>query len=124
MADGHITVKIDPSMEELRKSVAEILCESETWPEHGNVPLAVGAVVALLHAGCGRLEAEVCRLRDLAGRAADMLTAYGELIRREGASHVEEHHYLPEVEHTARELRQCALEPNARVTGPQQAAQE
>lgn len=42
----------------------------------------------------------------LAERAADMLTAYAELIRRDGASHVEEHHYLPEVEHTARELRQ------------------
>jgi hypothetical protein len=52
--------------------------------------------------------------RDLAERAADMLTAYGELIRRDGASHVEEHHYLPEVEHTARELR-CALGPNVEV---------
>jgi len=57
--------------------------------------------------------AEVDRLRGLAERAADMLTAYGELIRRDGASHVEEHHYLPEVEHTARELRECALGPNA-----------
>jgi hypothetical protein len=70
---------------------------------------------SLLHAGCGRLEAEVYRLRDLAERAADMLTAYGELIRRDGASHVEEHHYLPEVEHTARELRRCALGPNVEV---------
>jgi len=58
------------------------------------------------------LLAEVDRLRGLAERAADMLTAYGELIRRDGASHVEEHHYLPEVEHTARELRECALGPN------------
>jgi len=38
-------------------------------------------------------------------RAASMLTGYGELIRRDGASHVEEHHYLPEVEHVAAELR-------------------
>lgn len=117
MADGQITVTIEPSMEELRKSVAEILGEPQTWPEHGNVALAVGAVVALLHAGCGRLESEVERLRGLAERAADMLTAYGELIRRDGASHVEEHHYLPEVEHTASELRQCALGPNASLSG-------
>ena len=41
-------------------------------------------------------------------RAADMLTAYAELIRRDGASHVEEHHYLPEVEFTAQELRRAA----------------
>lgn len=38
-------------------------------------------------------------------RAANMLIGYGELIRRDGASHVEEHHYLPEVEHVANELR-------------------
>lgn len=44
--------------------------------------------------------------RSLVERASDMLTAYAELIRRDGASHVEEHHYLPEVEHTASELRQ------------------
>ena len=41
-------------------------------------------------------------------RAADMLTAYAELIRRDGASHIEEHHYLPEVEFTAQELRRAA----------------
>ena len=38
-------------------------------------------------------------------RAADMLTAYGELIRRDGASRIEEHHYLPEVEFLVSELR-------------------
>ncbi len=43
--------------------------------------------------------------RMLLERAASMLTGYGELIRRDGASHVEEHHYLPEVEHVAAELR-------------------
>lgn len=41
-------------------------------------------------------------------RAADMLTAYAELIRRDGASHVEEHHYLPDVEWVASELRTMA----------------
>jgi len=54
------------------------------------------------------LDAELSKLRldrGLVDRAADMLTAYAELIRRDGASHVEEHHYLPEVEHTATELR-------------------
>ena len=44
-------------------------------------------------------------VRMLLERAASMLTGYGELIRRDGASHVEEHHYLPEVEHVAAELR-------------------
>lgn len=38
-------------------------------------------------------------------RAADMLTAYGEMIRRGGARELDEHHYLPEVEETARSLR-------------------
>lgn len=38
-------------------------------------------------------------------RAADMLTAYAELIRRDGASKLDEHHYLPEVEQTAKTLR-------------------
>jgi hypothetical protein len=54
------------------------------------------------------LDAELGKLRldrGLVERGADMLTAYAELIRRDGASHVEEHHYLPEVEHTATELR-------------------
>ena len=54
------------------------------------------------------LDAELGKLRldrGLVERAADMLTAYAELIRRDGATHVEEHHYLPEVEHTATELR-------------------
>lgn len=44
-------------------------------------------------------------VRMLLERAASMLTGYGELIRRDGASHVDEHHYLPEVEHVAAELR-------------------
>lgn len=52
-------------------------------------------------------------------RAADMLTAYGELIRRDGASHVDEHHYLPEVEFVAQELRDMAALPNTQTTGPQ-----
>lgn len=43
-------------------------------------------------------------------RAASMLTGYGELIRRDGASHAEEHHYLPEVEHVAAELRTLTAE--------------
>ena len=42
-------------------------------------------------------------------RAADMLTAYAEMIRRDGATHVEEHHYLPEVEFFAAELRARAV---------------
>lgn len=38
--------------EELRKSVASLLGEDEnTWPDHGNVELAVAASVALLHKG-------------------------------------------------------------------------
>lgn len=41
-------------------------------------------------------------------RAADMLTAYAELIRRDGATNVEQHHYLPEVEFQASELRKAA----------------
>ena len=46
-------------------------------------------------------------------RAADMLVAYAELIRRDGASHVEEHHYLPEVEWVAAEVRAAASRPFA-----------
>ena len=42
-------------------------------------------------------------------RAADMLTAYAELIRRDGATHVEEHHYLPDVEYIATELRTLGI---------------
>ena len=42
-------------------------------------------------------------------RAADILTAYAELIRRDGATHVEEHHYLPDVEFIAAELRAQAV---------------
>ena len=42
-------------------------------------------------------------------RAADMLTAYAELIRRDGATHVEEHHYQPDVEFIATELRARAV---------------
>ena len=42
-------------------------------------------------------------------RAADMLTAYAELIRRDGATHVEEHHYLPDVEYIATELRALGI---------------
>lgn len=35
-------------MDELRRSVAEIIgCDPETWPEHGNAPLAIAAIVAL-----------------------------------------------------------------------------
>ena len=41
-------------------------------------------------------------------RAADMLAAYAELILRDGASRVEEHHYLPEVQWVAGELRALA----------------
>ena len=46
-------------------------------------------------------------------RAADMLCAYAELIRRDGASRVEEHHYLPEVEWITSELRAAATKPHA-----------
>ena len=42
-------------------------------------------------------------------RAADMLTAYAELIRRDGATHVEEHHYLPDVEYIATEPRTLGI---------------
>lgn len=79
----------------------------------GNITVMVNARADEVH----WLSAEIERLRGLAERSADMLTAYGELIRRDGASHVEEHHYLPEVEHTARELREFALVPNARLSG-------
>ena len=41
-------------------------------------------------------------------RAADMITAYAELIRRDGATRAEEHHYLPDVEFVATELRSMA----------------
>lgn len=49
----------DPAlaMEELRKAVAN-LCgyDEETWPTHGNAPLAIGATVALLAAGAKKTE--------------------------------------------------------------------
>jgi hypothetical protein len=51
--------------------------------------------------------------KDLVLRAADMLTAYAELIRRDGATHVEEHHYLPEVDFVTSELRKIALSKEA-----------
>lgn len=44
-------------------------------------------------------------------RAADMLTAYAELIRRAGADRITDHHYLPEVEYVAKTLREAAPEP-------------
>lgn len=44
-------------------------------------------------------------------RAADMLCAYAEMIRRDGVSRVEEHHFLPEVEWVASELRAAATRP-------------
>lgn len=56
-------------------------------------------------------------------RAADMLTAYAELIRRDGASHVEEHHYIPDVEWVANELRSMAEHPPAQPLTPEQIEQ-
>lgn len=50
-------------MEELRKSVAELLGEPADWPDHGNAPLAIAATMALLHEGCKRLEAENAALK-------------------------------------------------------------
>jgi hypothetical protein len=41
-------------------------------------------------------------------RAADMLIAYIEQIRRDGASKVEENHYIPDVEWVVEELRKMA----------------
>lgn len=63
MADGNITVTREASMEELRKSVAELLGEPADWPDHGNAPLAIAATMALLHEGCKRLEAENAALK-------------------------------------------------------------
>lgn len=38
----------DDALNELRKSVAEIIGEDpETWPDHGNAPLAIAATLAL-----------------------------------------------------------------------------
>lgn len=37
------------AMDDLRRAVAELLGhDPETWPEHGNAPLAIAAAVALL----------------------------------------------------------------------------
>ena len=55
----------ETGMEELRKSIAEILGEPPTWPEHGNVALAVSAIVALLHASCERMQKEIERHKPL-----------------------------------------------------------
>jgi hypothetical protein len=51
--------------------------------------------------------AQAVRNFDLAilERASEMLTAYAELILRDGATHVEEHHYVPDVRWVAEELR-------------------
>lgn len=57
-------------------------------------------------------------------RAADMLTAYAELIRRDGASRIDQHHYLPEVEHVAQTLRDAAPPPALFVPDDAALAQE
>lgn len=57
-------------------------------------------------------------------RAADMLTAYGELIRRDGASRVEEHHYAPEVEAVAAELRALSGRASRQIHAPELAEGE
>jgi hypothetical protein len=51
--------------------------------------------------------AQAVRNFDLATmqRASEMLTAYAELILRDGATHVDEHHYVPDVRWVAEELR-------------------
>ena len=60
----------------------------------------------LRHADDARTNAAIQKDDDnILLRAADMLTAYAELIRRDGATHIEEHHYLPDVEFVATELR-------------------
>ena len=46
-------------------------------------------------------------------RAADMLTAYAELIRRDSVSQIEQHQYLPEVEDLAKTLRMLASKPDS-----------
>ncbi len=62
------------------------------------------------HADDSRMEAATQQSNEgVLLRAADMLTAYAELIRRDGATHVEEHHYLPDVEFIAAELRAQAV---------------
>lgn len=43
-------------------------------------------------------------------RAADMLTAYAELVRRQGASELDSHYYIPEVESVCERLRELATE--------------
>lgn len=61
-------------MEELRKSVAELLGEPADWPDHGNAPLAIAATMALLLEGCKRLEAENATLKRDLQYARDGLT--------------------------------------------------
>ena len=46
-------------------------------------------------------------------RAADMLTAYAELIRRGSLNQIEQYQYLPEVEDLAKTLRMLASEPDS-----------
>ena len=41
-------------MNELRLAVADILGMDQSWPDHGNAPLAIAATVGILHAAVKR----------------------------------------------------------------------
>lgn len=45
-------------IEPLRQSVAEIIGAPSDWPDHGNVPLAIAATVALLQNRCEQAEGD------------------------------------------------------------------
>lgn len=53
----------ETSANELRRAVAELIgADPETWPNHGNVPLAIAAYVAVQQAELAALEAKLAAL--------------------------------------------------------------
>ena len=53
----------ETSANELRRAVAEIIgADPETWPNHGNAPLAIAAYVAVQQAELAALEAKLAAL--------------------------------------------------------------
>jgi len=96
----------------LEAAIAWEVCGSihATWAKGKDALFTTRHADFMKHADDARMKAATQQGNEgVLLRAADMLTAYAELIRRDGATHVEEHHYLPDVEFIAAELRAQAV---------------
>lgn len=100
--------RLQTKREELRKSVAAIVGADEaTWPDHGNVELAVAAHVAILQKAVEQKTSEVDRLREELererGRVEDLCAEnidFRKTLEAEFGSHWEDvHDAVHRVEH-------------------------